>query len=633
MCQTIKKILLVFCFLSTFFQGLGQVTDQEWSILNRQYREGKLKDTAYLNKILSLAEKSFKDIKLKDKLAGFKLIVWGNDQYQPYKIQYYSILGNNAAFTHKPGTVIYYLQKLETELKKTSPYVNSLNEPRQLLAIYGKNERTNIEKRKAVFKNTLPFLKNLPQLILDQEVPANTCTNAMTILAHASRLYNDTSGTLMLKEIAAISQKILTGLKIKNNLSNDKMLQCLYLYYQVRYTEALGNKDFSVSRRMLDTSYIILHSDTAIRKVWARSAERSLLRKYIDFFISQQQMDSSKRYMQLLAEKINQSDPGDGTAYLLYAAKVNAMEQNFKQAYSDLLLAYEINDSIINLETADINNNMYALLVSEQKQEEVILLKEQKQKRGLFIAIVSFIAIASISLLVLQMRRKEKSAKQKIEALNKLTQIEIAELEMKANAIQRKMGMDLHDDIAGRLVFLCYFIDKQIIEQSQSNNTKHLQAIRDLAADAYQNTRSKSHEWFTKAQQEEQQSFSESVHRMANYALPGERYEKTIEIDDNSLHKVSYKLRIELLCIVQEAFINILKHSGANKIQLFIYEEDNTIVVQIKDNGKGFGSKGTLSGKGIGLRSLQDRVQRMNGSIDINSSNNGVELTITAPVF
>jgi len=627
--RSIWILLACICTVSVVFcqEGTG-----DWERLGVRYNRGEISDTAYLNRLPSIADQSFKDSLFKKKLELFKKIAWSKEQYQPYRSKYYSLLANNAAATHKEGAAIYYMQKLELELKKTEPYINSLNEPRFLMAVYGRSERLNFEARKAVFEQVYPFLKRLPSLIAAGNVPAGTCTNAMTILAMASRLYAAAGDTGRVAETVVVAQKIWERLRGHQHIDADKMQQCLYLLNQVQYTAALMNGNFAVAKSLLDTDYGILRSGTAIRPVWARSVERALLGKYIDFFIARGQTDSSRYYLNRLAEKINDNDPGDNTTYLLTAAKVDALENNFKQAYGNLLSAYKISDSLINLKTADINNNLYAQLTAEQKQEEVMQLKEQRQRRGLLIMAASLLAIICMVILIGRLRRKEQRTRKKIEELNRLAQMEIAEMEIKANLVQRKLGMELHDDIAGRLAYLCNYIDRHLLDEADGKERERLQKINELVRDAYQNTRNKSHEWYTEGMKEEQDVFSESVRKLTAYALPDEQYEKQIEIDDASLQQAPHTVRIHLLRIIQEATVNILKHAGASKVALSVYEENQRVMLQISDNGTGFDAGALSKSKGIGLRSIRDVVRHAEGTFAIHSSGRGTELVVAIPV-
>lgn len=623
---------LLFLFTCLHYTLSAQTNQKDWTTLEQQYKQGKLNDTAYLNMAEALSESYLKEPDFPKYLTLYQKIAWNKKQYQPYRVKYYSILANHTSFTHQEGASLYYLQKSEQELQKTKPYFPSLNEPRFLLVVYGSNERLNIDKRKAVFINILPFLKQLPQLIRNQDVPVNTSLNAMTILNNVSRLYAREQDASMMRTIVDISGKIYQQLSLKNIADQGKLKQCLYLNYQARYTAALMRKDINHAKSILDSSRTLVQTSAEIRQIWARSAERALIRKYIDFFIAQKQPDSSRYYMQLLAQKINKNDPGDGTAQLRYSATVNALDHHYAQAYTDLLAAYEINDSIIGLKMADINNNMYTRLIAEEKQNEILQLKAQKQKRNIVVAIAALLALSAIVLLYLYMKRKDRNARKKIETLRQLTQIEIAELEIRANAIQKRLGMELHDDLAGQLASLGYFIELQLLDEQDHKQQERLEAINLKVKNAYQNTRQKSHEWYTEGAKEEQDSFAESVQKLASYALPEQQFEKTIDIDNPSLQKVSPRIKIEFLRIIQEAFINILKHSGAYKVQLFMYADEGMLSLQINDNGKGFDVYALPQTKSLGLQSLQNRIQDMNGTMAIASTKNGTALSVEVPL-
>ncbi|WP_222166401.1 sensor histidine kinase [Edaphocola aurantiacus] len=628
----LRIVCLLFLFICLQYPLSAQTNQKDWTTLEQQYKQGKLSDTAYLNKAEALSESYLKEPDFPKYMTLYQKIAWGKKQYQPYRVKYYSILANHTSFTHQEGASLYYLQKSEQELQKTKPYFPSLNEPRFLLVVYGSNERLNIDKRKAVFINILPFLKQLPQLIRNQDVPVNTSLNAMTILNNVSRLYAREQDASMVRTIVDISGKIYQQLSFKNIADQGKLKQCLYLNYQVRYTAALMLKDINHAKSILDSSRTLVRTSDEIRQIWARSAERALIRKYIDFFIAQKQPDSSRYYMQLLAQKINKNDPGDGTAQLRYSATVNALDHHYAQAYTDLLGAYEINDSVIGLKMADINNNMYARLIAEEKQGEILQLKAQKQKRNIIVAIAALLAVSAIILLYLYMKRKDRNARKKIETLRQLTQIEIAELEIRANAIQKRLGMELHDDLAGQLASLGYFIELQLLDEQDHKQQERLETINLKVKNAYQNTRQKSHEWYTEGAKEEQDSFAESVQKLASYALPEQQFEKTIDIDNPSLQKVSHRIKIELLRIIQEAFINILKHSGAYKVQLFMYADEGMLSLQINDNGKGFDVYALPQTKSLGLQSLQNRIQDMNGTMAIESTKNGTALSVEVPL-
>jgi len=81
--------------------------------------------------------------------------------------------------------------------------------------------------------------------------------------------------------------------------------------------------------------------------------------------------------------------------------------------------------------------------------------------------------------------------------------------------------------------------------------------------------------------------------------------------------KLSNKAEIYLFRIIQEAVNNIVRHSGADLLQIEITGHEDNIEVKISDNGIGFNSADVQKGKG--LTNIADRVDLLNGKLKIES--------------
>ena len=80
---------------------------------------------------------------------------------------------------------------------------------------------------------------------------------------------------------------------------------------------------------------------------------------------------------------------------------------------------------------------------------------------------------------------------------------------------------------------------------------------------------------------------------------------------------------------VQEAITNAMRHGNATKITVLLMYNQAQLVVTIKDNGQGATSQ-ELVPKG-GLKSLQERLRREGGIVEMNSSNQGVTIQFIIP--
>ena len=103
------------------------------------------------------------------------------------------------------------------------------------------------------------------------------------------------------------------------------------------------------------------------------------------------------------------------------------------------------------------------------------------------------------------------------------------------------------------------------------------------------------------------------------------KYDKT-EVES----KLSSNQQNQLTLMLKEAMSNVLKHSGANKIQIVISFQDNRCHFSITDNGKGFGK--TILEKGLGMESMELRIKRIKGQTTMHSSSSGTSIEGSFPL-
>ncbi len=83
--------------------------------------------------------------------------------------------------------------------------------------------------------------------------------------------------------------------------------------------------------------------------------------------------------------------------------------------------------------------------------------------------------------------------------------------------------------------------------------------------------------------------------------------------------------------IVQEALTNVVKHSGATRVQVAVVERDRRIEVTVRDDGRGFDVEAPV--EGFGLMGMRERLELVAGTFSVESApGEGTTLTATLPV-
>lgn len=91
-------------------------------------------------------------------------------------------------------------------------------------------------------------------------------------------------------------------------------------------------------------------------------------------------------------------------------------------------------------------------------------------------------------------------------------------------------------------------------------------------------------------------------------------------------------MEIELHGIVQEALNNVIKHSGANNVEVNIAQKQDNIVLEIIDNGQGFNVKNVEAILGIGIPSIRERANRLGGEVTFKSEvGKGTQVRVCVP--
>jgi ligand-binding sensor domain-containing protein/signal transduction histidine kinase len=104
-----------------------------------------------------------------------------------------------------------------------------------------------------------------------------------------------------------------------------------------------------------------------------------------------------------------------------------------------------------------------------------------------------------------------------------------------------------------------------------------------------------------------------------------------VDLHVNGVPKISMEKAQALYRITQEALSNVSRHSQANEVVVSLHGNRENIELMVEDDGCGFDPQDVQAG--VGLRSMRERVEKFNGSFQIESEHgSGTRLTAKIPV-
>lgn len=195
---------------------------------------------------------------------------------------------------------------------------------------------------------------------------------------------------------------------------------------------------------------------------------------------------------------------------------------------------------------------------------------------------------------------------------------------------KKKISEDMHDELSSSLAALKYYVED--IAQGAENDIekKNLQQVSEEVASIYRNARLYMHNLRAESMIGEHDPInflSEISKKFNQRGLLSIKVDANAEMLQQSLSQVQLS---ELYHIIREVLSNVIKHSGAKHFDVKIYLSESTCRVILTDDGRGFDTASSFNG--IGLKSIRNRAEELQGNLDIHSGTTGTQITLSFPI-
>ena len=186
-----------------------------------------------------------------------------------------------------------------------------------------------------------------------------------------------------------------------------------------------------------------------------------------------------------------------------------------------------------------------------------------------------------------------------------------------------RIARDLHDSV-GQMLSL---VKMNLSSQEQTSENENIQNLVDNTISEVRNI---SHNLIP-----EELNFGifPALENLADKINSSSTTKMEIDIPEKiKALKFQKQNELSIYRIVQEVVNNMIKHADASSINLSIKKLENSIIINIKDNGKGLDNSSISQSSGIGWKNINARVHMMDGKIKIESEKlAGTQIEITLP--
>lgn len=263
-------------------------------------------------------------------------------------------------------------------------------------------------------------------------------------------------------------------------------------------------------------------------------------------------------------------------------------------------------------QTSEKENELLRVKAANQQQQ--LAIQRTRLFAGIFLLTTIVLGMLSLIWYISFRNRKRLAAqREKLNLFNAMLQGQERE--------RSRIARDLHDGLGGMLagvkLKLSAVANREAQAQSQTDSSMDLYTIINQMDDSV-------HELRRIARNMMPESLLYMGLEVSLRDLCNAMNQPQLQIDfqaTNLQTDYNQSFLIAVYRIVQELLTNAVKHSAATQIWVQCSEADHYFYITVEDNGKGFDpSMKGIKQKGIGLSNIRNRVEILNGQLEIDTT-------------
>lgn len=318
-------------------------------------------------------------------------------------------------------------------------------------------------------------------------------------------------------------------------------------------------------------------------------------------------------------------------------AEVYAKSDDYKKAYDYHQRYVQLHDTLLNKERLRQIAEIQTKYETENKEQEIAALKQATdiqmmqlqtqqlllQRRNLQILAISIVVLLGGTIAFLLYSRQQLKERQ-------LREKAVLDAEYRERV---RIARDMHDDLGAGLSRISLAADladrKSSTDQDTKNNIRYIGRVSKELVDNMRDLI-----WILNPEHANLDQVAVRIREFCGDYLEESGVNVLFEIQhDLPAVPVSRELQRNVFLTVKEAAHNIVKHAGAQTVQIsLLLTTDNELSMTIRDDGQGF-DPGAVKTTGNGLRNMEQRIETLGGRFHLSSAaGKGTEVEIVVPL-
>ena len=192
-----------------------------------------------------------------------------------------------------------------------------------------------------------------------------------------------------------------------------------------------------------------------------------------------------------------------------------------------------------------------------------------------------------------------------------------------------RMARDLHDGVLQDLSYCTAAMQLTKLNAEGTGLEEELQKQIDAIRGAVQGLRAAVND--LRLEEERDRPFPELLESLVqrNRAM-ARGYEISLEVKEGFPTTSLGNNGTEVLRVIQEALTNVRRHSGARSVRVMLRPNQDGLVIEISDDGRGFDPETT---PGVGLKSMRERAAALGSKLEVTSEvGKGTRVSLRVPM-